>query len=313
MDKNNKIYVAGHTGLVGSAIIRRLKKQDYKNIITKDFPELDLTRQNDTENFIRNERPEYIFLVAGKVGGILANNTYPAEFIYQNIMIEANVINSAYLYGVKKILFFGSSCIYPRLAKQPMKEEYLLNGKLEPTNEPYAIAKITGIKMCESYNRQYNTNFISVMPTNLYGPGDNFDLQTSHVLPALIRKFHESKINNKPKVILWGTGAPKREFLFVDDLADAVVFLMNNYNRKDIGEFINIGTGEDLTIRELANIIKQVVDYEGKIEWDTSKPDGTPRKLLNVNKLHNLGWKHSYSLKDGIKKTYLWYKSNYVK
>lgn len=313
MDKNNKIYVAGHTGLVGSAIIKRLKKQDYKNIITKDFPELDLTRQNDTENFIRNERPEYIFLVAGKVGGILANNTYPAEFIYQNIMIEANVINSAYLYGVKKILFFGSSCIYPKLAKQPMKEEYLFNGKLEPTNEPYAIAKITGIKMCESYNRQYNTNFISVMPTNLYGPGDNFDLQTSHVLPALIRKFHESKINKKPKVILWGTGAPKREFLFVDDLADAVVFLMNNYNRKDIGEFINIGTGEDLTIRELANIIKQVVGYEGKIEWDTSKPDGTPRKLLNVNKLHNLGWKHSYSLKDGIKKTYLWYKSNYVK
>lgn len=313
MDKNNKIYVAGHTGLVGSAIIRRLKKQDYKNIITKDFPELDLTRQNDTENFIRNERPEYIFLVAGKVGGILANNTYPAEFIYQNIMIEANVINSAYLYGVKKILFFGSSCIYPRLAKQPMKEEYLLNGKLEPTNEPYAIAKITGIKMCESYNRQYNTNFISVMPTNLYGPGDNFDLQTSHVLPALIRKFHESKINNKPKVILWGTGAPKREFLFVDDLADAVVFLMNNYDTGDIDEFVNIGTGEDLTIKELANIIKQVVDYEGKIEWDTSKPDGTPRKLLNVNKLHNLGWKHSYSLKDGIKKTYLWYKSNYVK
>ena len=313
MDKNSKIYIAGHTGLVGSAILRRLKMEDYRNIVTIDFPGLDLTRQNDTENFIRNEGPEYIFLVAGKVGGILANNTYPAEFIYQNIMIEANVINSAYLYGVKKILFFGSSCIYPKLAKQPMKEEYLLNGKLEPTNEPYAIAKITGIKMCESYNRQYNTNFISVMPTNLYGPGDNFDLQTSHVLPAMIRKFHEAKINNKPKVLLWGTGAPRREFLFVDDLADAVVFLMNNYDTGDIGEFVNIGTGEDLTIKELANKIKEIVGYKGGIEWDITKPDGTPRKLLNVDKLHNLGWKHSYSLIEGIRKTYQWYKQHYVK
>ena len=313
MDKNSKIYIAGHTGLVGSAILRRLKMEDYRNIVTIDFPGLDLTRQNDTENFIRNEGPEYIFLVAGKVGGILANNTYPAEFIYQNIMIEANVINFAYLYGVKKLLFLGSSCIYPKLAKQPMKEEYLLNGKLEPTNEPYAIAKITGIKMCESYNRQYNTNFISVMPTNLYGPGDNFDLQTSHVLPAMIRKFHEAKINNKPKVLLWGTGAPRREFLFVDDLADAVVFLMNNYNTGDIGEFVNIGTGEDLTIKELANKIKEIVGYKGGIEWDITKPDGTPRKLLNVDKLHNLGWKHSYSLIEGIRKTYQWYKQHYVK
>ena len=313
MEKNSKIYVAGHTGLVGSAILRKLKKLSYTNIITRDFPGLDLTRQEEAESFIKKEKPEYIFLAAAKVGGILANNTYPAEFIYDNLMIELNVIHNAYIHKAKKLLFLGSSCIYPKFAKQPMKEEYFLDGKLEPTNEPYAIAKIGGIKMCQSYNRQYGTNFISVMPTNLYGSGDNFDLKTSHVLPAMIRKFHEAKFSNKPKVLLWGTGAPRREFLFVDDLADAVVFLMNNYGTGDIGEFINIGTGEDMTIKELANMIKEIVGYKGEIEWDTTKPDGTPRKLLNVDKLHNLGWKHSYSLIEGIRKTYQWYKEHYVK
>ena len=308
MEKNSKILITGHTGLVGSAIFRKLKEQNYSNLITKEFPNLDLTRQAETENFIKTKKPEYIFLAAGKVGGIYANNSYPAEFIYQNIMIESNVIHCAYLYGVKKLLFFGSSCIYPKYAKQPIKEKYLLTNKLEPTNEPYAIAKIAGIKICQAYNKQYNTNFISVMPTNLYGPGDNYNLETSHVLPALIRKFHEAKINNRPYVKLWGSGTPKREFLYVDDLADASIFLMNKYNET---EFVNIGIGLDISIKELANKIKNIVGYQGDIRWDTTKPDGTPQKLLNVDKLHNLGWKHSYSLTEGITRSYQWFLQNY--
>jgi len=308
MEKNSKIFITGHTGLVGSAILRKLKEHNYSNLITKEFPILDLTRQAETENFFKKEKPEYLFLAAGKVGGIYANNTYPAEFIYQNIMIESNVIHYAYLSRVKKLLFFGSSCIYPKYSKQPIKEEYLLSSKLESTNEPYAIAKIAGIKMCQAYNRQYNSNFISIMSTNLYGPGDNYNLETSHVLPALIRKLHEAKINNKPDVHLWGSGTPRREFLYVDDLADASIFLMNNYNET---EFVNIGTGLDITIKELAYKIKDIVGYQGDIKWDTTKPDGTPQKLLNVDKLHNLGWTHSYSLTKGITKSYQWFLQNY--
>ena len=308
MKKNDKIYVAGHDGLVGSAIMRKLKSEGYKNIVTRSFKELDLRRQEDVENFFKKEKPEYVFLAAAKVGGINANNVYSAEFIYDNLMIETNVINSAYENDVKKLLFLGSSCIYPKHAPQPMKEEHLLTGKLEPTNEAYAIAKITGIKMCYHYNKQYGTNYISVMPTNLYGPHDNFDLETSHVLPALIRKFHEAKINDEDSVTIWGTGSPKREFLYVEDLADAVVYLMNNY---EDNQFVNIGVGKDISILELAELIKDVVGFRGEIVKDTSKPDGTPRKLLDVSKLHDTGWKHSVDLKEGIEKTYDWFKNNY--
>jgi len=310
MKLNSKIYVAGHDGLVGSAIMRKLKSEGYKNIVTRTFKELDLRRQEDVEKFFEEEKPEYVFLAAAKVGGINANNVYSAEFIYDNLMIETNVINSAYENDVKKLLFLGSSCIYPKHAPQPMKEEHLLTGKLEPTNEAYAIAKITGIKMCYHYNKQYGTNYISVMPTNLYGPHDNFDLETSHVLPALIRKFHEAKINDEDSVTIWGTGSPKREFLYVDDLADAVVYLMNNYENN---QFVNIGVGKDISILELAELIKDVVGFKGDIVKDTSKPDGTPRKLLDVSKLHDTGWKHSVDLREGIEKTYKWFEKNYDK
>lgn len=308
MNKNSKIYIAGHRGLVGSAIIRNLIKQGYNNLITKTRQELNLLDSQAATDFFKKEKPEYIFLAAAKVGGIMANKTYPAEFIFENLTIQNNIIHNAYLNKVKKLLFLGSSCIYPKITPQPIKEEYLLSGKLEPTNQPYAVAKIAGITMCQSYNRQYGTNFISVMPTNLYGPNDNFDLENSHVLPALIRKFHEAKMNNKKEVILWGTGKPKREFLYVDDLADACVFLIKNYNNSDI---INIGTGKDLSIKELAEAVKEIVGFNGKIIWNTSKPDGTPQKLLNVNRLHKLGWRHKINLIDGIKMTYEWYKNNH--
>ena len=308
MNKDSKIYVAGHTGLVGSAIYRKLKSEGYTNIITKTHKELDLTNQAKTQEFFENEKPEYVFLAAAKVGGIHANNTYPADFAYINIMIESNVIKASYDYGVKKLLFLGSSCIYPKLCPQPIKEEYLLTGPLEKTNEAYAIAKIAGLKMCQYFNRQYGTNYISVMPTNLYGPNDNFDLETSHVLPALIRKFHEAKINNKPYVEVWGTGTPRREFLYVDDLADAVIYLMNNY---DENEPLNIGTGKDITIKELAGLIKEIVGYEGEIKFDTTKPDGTPRKLLDVSRLHNAGWEHKITLREGIENTYEWFKEKW--
>ena len=306
MDSLSKIYIAGHRGLVGSAIVRALKKQGYNNFILRTHSELDLLDQKSATDFFKKEKPEYVFLAAAKVGGIMANRTYPADFIYQNLQIQNNIIHHSYLNGVKKLLFLGSSCIYPKLCSQPIKEEYLLTGELEPTNEPYAIAKIAGIKMCPAYNKQYGTDFISVMPTNLYGSGDNFDLENSHVLPALIRKFHEAKINNQNEIVVWGTGAPKREFLHVDDLADACIFLMNNY---DNSEIINIGTGEDISIKELAEMIKEITGFTGEINWDASKPDGTPRKLLDVSKLHNLGWKHQINLPDGILSVYEWYQS----
>jgi GDP-L-fucose synthase len=311
MEKRSKVYIAGHSGLVGSAVKRRLEQAGYTNLVCRSSGELDLRNQRATAVFFEAEKPEYVFLAAAKVGGIYANNTYPADFIYDNLAIQTNIIHSAYLQRVKKLLFLGSSCIYPKLAPQPMREEYLLTGELEPTNEAYAIAKIAGIKMCQAYNRQYGTNFISVMPTNLYGPNDNFDMQNSHVLPALIRKFHEAKIDNKPTVEIWGSGKPRREFLYVDDLADACVFLMENYTCKDIGIFVNIGTGEDLTIKELAEIIKRIVGYKGELVFNTDKPDGTPRKLLDVSKLHALGWQAKTSLEDGIKRTYEWYVSKY--
>jgi GDP-L-fucose synthase len=304
MEKEAKIYVAGYKGLVGSAIRRKLQEKGYTNLLLSDIDDFDLQRQAEVEAFFARKRPAYAFLAAAKVGGIWANKTYPAEFIYSNLSIEINVIHAAYKYGVKKLLFLGSSCIYPRLAPQPMKEDSLLTSPLEPTNEAYAIAKITGLKMCRYYNEQYNTDFISVMPTNLYGPNDNYNLETSHVLPALIRKFHEAKINNDPFVELWGTGSARREFMFVDDLADAVVFLMENFNYKDIGEIINIGIGKDITIKELAEIIQSIVGFTGELKWDTGKPDGTPQKLLDVSRLHALGWKARYSLKEGIIKTY---------
>ncbi|MBM4137001.1 MAG: GDP-L-fucose synthase [Nitrospira sp.] len=362
MDKNAKIYIAGHRGLVGSAILRRLQAAGYKNLITRTSKELDLKRQSDVEAFFEKERPEYVFLAAAKVGGILANNTYKAEFIYDNILIAGNVIHAAYKNGVKKLLNLGSSCIYPKFAPQPMREEYLLTGTLEPTNEPYAIAKIAAIKLCRYYNEQYGTNFISVMPTNLYGLNDNFDLETSHVLPAFIRKMHLGKcLENKdfasirsdlkkyplnthdvdtlkdsdilnflakfgiktthiknsllvthhsslPTFVeIWGSGEPYREFLFVDDLADACVFLMEKYDYKDIGEFVNIGAGKDIKIKDLAELIKQIVGFTGEIKHDLSKPDGTPQKLLDVSKIKNLGWKPKISLEDGIRKTYEWY------
>jgi GDP-L-fucose synthase len=304
MEKEAKIYVAGYKGLVGSAIRRKLQEKGYTNLLLSDIDDFDLQRQAEVEAFFERERPQYTFLAAARVGGILANKTYPAEFIYSNLSIEVNVIHAAYKYGVKKLLFLGSSCIYPRLALQPMKEDSLLTSPLEPTNEAYAIAKIAGLKMCRYYNQQYGTNFISVMPTNLYGPNDNYNLETSHVLPALIRKFHEAKINHEPVVELWGTGSPRREFMFVDDLADAVVFLMESHDYKNIGEIINIGVGKDITIKELAEMIKSVVGFQGELQWDTSKPDGTPQKLLDVSRLNALGWEARYSLKEGILKTY---------
>ena len=309
MDYKSKIYIPGHRGMAGSAIKRNLESKGYTHIITRTHSELDLTNQQAVNNFFEAERPEYVFLAAAKVGGILANSTYPAEFIYENIMIETNVIHAAYTCGVKKLLFLGSSCIYPRLAPQPLKEEYLLTGELEVTNEAYAVAKIAGIRMCKHYNQQYGTNFISVMPTNLYGPRDNYDPVTSHVMAALIRKFHEAKVGNAPQVVVWGTGAPRREFLHVDDMADACVYLMENYDATNIGEFVNIGVGKDVTIRELAELIKDIVGYGGKIVYDTTKPDGTPQKLLDVSTLHGLGWKARISLRDGITRAYEWYAS----
>jgi len=301
MKPDSKIFVAGHTGLVGSAIVRKLEQKGYTSIVTRTIEELDLTNQRATEEFFETEKPEFVFLAAAKVGGIEANNTYPADFISINLEIETNVIKAAHDHQVKKLLFLGSSCIYPKNCPQPIKEEYLLTGPLEPTNEAYAIAKIAGLKMCQFFKKQYGDNFISVMPTNLYGPNDNYDLRTSHVLPALIRKFHEAKINNAPFVELWGTGTPRREFLYVDDLADAAVFLMNQYEGL---EHINIGTGEDITIRELAELVKSITDYTGNIKFDATKPDGTMRKLLDVSKLTNIGWKYEVNLKEGIHLSY---------
>jgi GDP-L-fucose synthase len=301
MNKNSKIYVAGHRGMVGSSIIRALETEGYSNIIFRTSAELDLTNQEAVSNFFEAEKPEFVFLAAAKVGGIHANNVYRADFLYSNLLIEANVIHSAYKNGVEKLLFLGSSCIYPKLAPQPLKEEYLLSGFLEQTNEPYAIAKIAGIKLCETYRDQYNCNFISAMPTNLYGTNDNYDLNNSHVLPALIRKFHTAKMAGKPTVEIWGTGAPMREFLHVDDLAIACLFLMENYNEK---ELVNIGTGKDVTIKELAELVKKVIGFNGKLVWDSSKPEGTLRKLLDVSKAHDLGWKHKIELEEGIKMVY---------
>jgi len=304
LEKESKIYIAGHKGLVGSALVRRLELEGFNNLLTKTKDELDLTCQKAVEDFFKMEKPDYVFLAAAKVGGIHANNTFKGQFIYENLQIQNNIVHFSHISGVKKLLFLGSSCIYPKFAFQPMKEEYLLAGELEETNEPYAIAKIAGIKMCQAYNNQYGANFISVMPTNLYGINDNFDLNNSHVLPALIRKFYEAKKTGSNTVTVWGTGQPKREFLFVDDLTDACVFLMNNYNGSEI---VNIGTGEDISIRELAELIKQEVNYKGEIVFDTTKPDGTPRKLLDVSRLSSIGWKYKTSLKEGIRQTLAWY------
>lgn len=301
MEKNSKIYVAGHRGLVGSAILRALEKQGFTNLITRTSSEVDLRDYNQTADFFAKEKPEYVFLAAAKVGGIQANNTYRAEFLFDNMMIQNNVIHQAHLNNVKKLLFLGSSCIYPKMAPQPLKEDSLLTGTLEPTNEPYAIAKIAGIKMCDAYRSQYNSNFISAMPTNMYGPNDNYDLNNSHVLPALLRKFHEAKEQNHPEVVVWGTGTPLREFLHSDDLADACIFLMQNYD--DFGH-VNVGIGEDISIKDLALLVKQIVGYEGQIVWDTSKPDGTPRKLMDVSKINNMGWKAKIGLEEGITKVY---------
>ena len=301
MNKDSKIYIAGHRGMVGSAIHRKLLGMGYTNIITRTSTELDLRVQEPVNEFFETERPDYVFLAAARVGGIMANNLYRADFLYENLMIQSNVIHSAYATRVSKLMFLGSSCIYPKLAPQPMKEEYLLTGLLEHTNEPYAIAKIAGIKMCDAYRAQYGCNFISVMPTNLYGPNDNYDLQNAHVLPTLIRKFHEAKQNGDPAVTIWGTGTPMREFLHADDLASACVYLMENYNEEGL---VNIGTGVDVTITELAMLIKEIVGYEGSLVYDHTKPDGTPRKLMDVSKLTNLGWKYSIELKDGLKQVY---------
>lgn len=312
--QNKKIYIAGHNGMVGSAIMRALQKNGYNNLLTKSFNELDLRRQSEVEKFFQAEKPEIVIVAAAKVGGILANNTYRAEFIYDNLMIEANLIHASYLNNTEKLIFLGSSCIYPKLAPQPLKEEYLLSGYLEYTNEPYAIAKIAGIKLCENYFRQYGCNFISAMPTNLYGPNDNFDLQTSHVLPALIRKFHEAKVNNSPTVTIWGTGKPLREFLYVDDLAEAILFMMEKIDAKDLYNLgithLNVGSGKDISISELASLIAEIIGYKGKIEHDSTKPDGTPRKLMDVSRINSLGWKYKTELDEGIKKTYQWFLEN---
>lgn len=308
MNKDSKIYVAGHRGLVGSAIVRNLQSKGYTNIISRTHKELDLTNQEAVRAFFEEEQPEYVILAAAKVGGIHANNTYPADFIYDNLMIQNNVIKSAHDFKVKKLLFLGSTCIYPKMAPQPIKEEYLLTGALEETNEAYAVAKIAGLEMCKFFKRQYGDNFISCMPTNLYGPNDNFDLKNSHVLPALIRKFHEAKMNNSDVVEVWGTGTPLREFLYVDDMADACVFLMENYDGE---QHVNIGTGEEVSIRQLAETVKEVVGFEGELVFNTDMPDGTPRKLTTVDKLHGLGWKHKVSLNEGIKLAYTWFLENY--
>jgi len=306
MNKRSRIYVAGHGGLVGGAIVRRLEKAGHENILSRIHNELDLTRQASVEAFFEKERPDYVFLAAAKVGGILANSSFPADFIYGNLAMETNIIHAAHLYGAKKLLFLGSSCIYPKHCPQPMKEEHLLSGYLEASNEPYAVAKIAGIKMCQAYNRQYGTRFISLMPTNLYGPGDNFDLKTSHVLPALIRKFHEAKFNGNSSVEIWGTGKPRREFLHVDDLADACLFLMNHYEDSEI---VNVGVGKDLSIRDLAEMIAGIVRFDGSLIFDTTKPDGTPLKMLDVSKLTALGWQAKISLEEGIRRTCQYYTS----
>ncbi|WP_342550769.1 GDP-L-fucose synthase [Lysinibacillus sp. FSL M8-0216] len=313
MDKQSKIYVAGHRGLVGSSIVRKLNAAGYSNIITRTSKELDLRKQVEVEAFFEEEQPDYVFLAAAKVGGILANSTYPGQFLYDNLMIQTNVIESARQTKVKKLLFLGSTCIYPKMAPQPLKEKFLLTGELESTNEAYAIAKIAGIKMCNAYNEEYGTNFISVMPTNLYGPNDNFDLQSSHVLPALIRKIHEAKVNKESTVSVWGSGRPLREFLHADDLADACVYLMKHCDAELVGEFINIGTGKEISIEQLAFLLCDVIGYEGKLVFDISKPDGTPRKLTDVSKLHHLGWKHSIELKEGVQDAYSWYLDNAIK
>lgn len=310
MEKNAKIYVAGHKGMVGSALVRKLEKEGYTNIISRDSSTLNLVNQADVNTFFQTEKPDYVFLAAAKVGGIHANNTFRAEFLYNNLMMECNVIHAAHLYNVKKLLFLGSTCIYPKLAPQPLKEEYLLTGLLEQTNEPYAIAKIAGIKLCESYRRQYGSDFISVMPTNLYGPNDNYDLNNSHVLPALIRKFHEAKINNAAEVTIWGSGTPLREFLHVDDLANACFFLMQNYADEGL---VNIGVGHDITIKDLALMIKEIVGFEGGLNLDATKPDGTYRKLVDVSKINKLGWKAAIDLKDGITSVYADFQNDYEK
>ena len=308
MEKQAKIYIAGHRGMVGSAIHRKLTAEGYTNIITRTSDEFDLRSQQQVGDFFAAEKPDYVFLAAAKVGGIIANNTYRADFLYDNLQIQNNVIHQSYLNDVKKLMFLGSSCIYPKLAPQPLKEEYLLTGLLEPTNEPYAVAKIAGIKMCDAYRAQYGCNYISVMPTNLYGYNDNYHPQNSHVLPALIRRFHEAKVNGVPEVTIWGTGSPMREFLFADDLAEACFYLMQNYDEEGL---VNIGTGKDLTIKALAELIKNVVGYQGDIKFDTSKPDGTPRKLMDVSKLHSKGWKHKIELEEGIKLAYQDFLSRY--
>lgn len=304
MKPDSRIYVAGHRGLVGSAIVRRLQAGGYRNVLTQTHAGLDLTQQEAVNRFFERERPEYVFIAAARVGGIYANNTYPAEFVYQNLMIESNIIHAAWRNQAQKLLFLGSSCIYPKHAPQPMKEEHLLTGHLEPTNEAYAIAKIAGIKMCTAYNRQYGTNYLSVMPTNLYGPGDNYDPKNSHVLPALIRRMHEAKTQQQPEVVIWGTGSPRREFLYSDDLADACVFLMERYNAADLGEFVNIGVGREITIRELAELVAEVVGFGGRLTFDSSKPDGTPRKLLDVSRLQALGWQAKTGFREGIAMAY---------
>lgn len=301
MNKESKIYIAGHNGMVGSAIHRKLKAEGFSNFILRSSKELDLRKQQDTADFFAKEKPEYVFLAAAKVGGIVANNTYRADFLYENLMIQSNVIDSAYRNGVKKLMFLGSSCIYPKMAPQPLKEEYLLTGILEPTNEPYAVAKIAGIKMCDAYRSQYGCNFISVMPTNLYGPNDNYDLKNSHVLPALLRKFHSAKVEKSATVEIWGSGSPLREFLHADDLASACFYLMEHYNEAGL---VNIGVGHDISIKDLALLIKKIVGFEGELKFDASKPDGTPRKLMDVSKLHSFGWKHKIELEEGISAVY---------